>query len=272
MSLKVARHKSNFGGKVRSTDSRTPMADIFLSYERSDYARAQKIAQALERYGWSVWWDRNLLGGVHFDKAIEQALETARCVIVLWSKASVSSNWVKDEAHEGARRGILVPVLIDEVQIPIGFRQIHAVRLVDSRDYSLTSEFRELRESVSDLLGRAVSAGTPRSQASDPKRFFRGEIRNVRTYIGWAIAATLVFWPIGCYAVYLSIRAKFALKRADLETAQMYASRARKWGMGTVVAAMCVFVVAAIRSVVNPDHPDHPGHLTRPRHPTEIRD
>src|SRR5262249_46783184 len=116
-----------------------------------------------------------------FDKAIEQALETARCVIVLWSKASVSSNWVKDEAHEGAKRRILVPVLIDEVQIPIGFRRIHAVRLVHSKDYSLSSECRELRDSVSDLLGRAASAGTPRSQASDPKRFFRGEIRNVRT-------------------------------------------------------------------------------------------
>ena len=81
------------------------MVDIFISYERSDYARAQKIAEALGQHGWSVWWDRMLLAGDHFDKTIQQALDAARCVVVLSSKSSVLSGWVKDEASEGAKRG-----------------------------------------------------------------------------------------------------------------------------------------------------------------------
>ena len=107
------------------------MADIFISYERSDYAKAQRIAEALGQHGWSVWWDRMLLAGDRFDKAIQQALHTAKCVVVLWSKTSISSDWVKDEAFEGAKRGILVPVLIDDVEIPFGFRQMHAARLTN---------------------------------------------------------------------------------------------------------------------------------------------
>jgi TIR domain len=82
------------------------MADIFISYERLDRARAQRVAEALEQHGWSVWWDRKLLAGDPFDKTIQQALDVARCVIVLWSKTSVSSGWVKDEASEGAKRSI----------------------------------------------------------------------------------------------------------------------------------------------------------------------
>jgi hypothetical protein len=130
------------------------MADIFISYERSDYARAEKIAEALGQHGWSVRWDRMLLAGDRFDKSIQKALGAARCVIVLWSKTSVSSDWVKDEAFEGAKRGILVPVLIDDVEIPFGFRQIHAARLTNCKASSSAPEFHEVLDAVSQLLGR----------------------------------------------------------------------------------------------------------------------
>jgi hypothetical protein len=40
------------------------MADIFISYARPDRARAKALAEALERNGWSVWWDRGILLGV----------------------------------------------------------------------------------------------------------------------------------------------------------------------------------------------------------------
>ena len=83
-----------------------PMADIFLSYERSDYPRAQKIAAALEQHGWSVWWDRKLMGGARFDKAIEHALSAARCVITLWSKGSVSSDWLNSNKGTKSDMGV----------------------------------------------------------------------------------------------------------------------------------------------------------------------
>src|SRR5512145_453969 len=90
------------------------MSDIFLSYASADRERVRPLVRALERHGWSVWWDRTILPGRTFDQVIEEALAAARCVIVVWSQHSVDSDWVKTEAAEGARRRMLVPVLLDE--------------------------------------------------------------------------------------------------------------------------------------------------------------
>lgn len=81
------------------------MSEIFLSYAREDRSIAAQLAGALRARGWSVWWDREIATGKPFDDAIENALAGARCVIVLWSAASVASDWVKSEASEGRARG-----------------------------------------------------------------------------------------------------------------------------------------------------------------------
>ena len=67
------------------------MTKIFLSYDREDLPTARKLAGALEQSGHSVWWDRHIKGGLQFASEIEQALEAADVVIVLWSKNSVES-------------------------------------------------------------------------------------------------------------------------------------------------------------------------------------
>ena len=107
------------------------MADIFMSYSRVDLPRARQFEQALEQCGWSVFWDRELLPGEGYRRAIEHELKQARCVIVLWSRASVESEWVIDEAESGKQNGRLVSVRIDDVEMPLGFRQLHAATLVE---------------------------------------------------------------------------------------------------------------------------------------------
>ena len=67
------------------------MSSIFISYSQSDRAKAQMLATALEREGWSVWWDPKIPPGKTFDEVVEKALERAKCVIVLWSRTSVTS-------------------------------------------------------------------------------------------------------------------------------------------------------------------------------------
>lgn len=75
------------------------MTDIFISYASVDRPTARRLADALETRGWSVWWDhRSLRVGQHFDRVIEEAIHGARVVVVVWSKASVESEWVRDEA------------------------------------------------------------------------------------------------------------------------------------------------------------------------------
>jgi hypothetical protein len=130
------------------------MSDIFVSYASEDRARAKVLAGALERQGWSVWWDRRIAPGKQFSQVIKEAIDEAKCIIVLWSKESVKSAWVQNEAAEGARREILVPALIDDVEIPFEFRRIQAARLVDWEGRSPHPEFDILLEAVCAILGQ----------------------------------------------------------------------------------------------------------------------
>jgi TolB-like protein/tetratricopeptide (TPR) repeat protein len=107
------------------------MPDIFLSYCREDQPVARHFAQGLEREGFSVWWDQALSAGEAFDKTTEKALKDARAVVVLWSKASVDSRWVRSEATLADRYGTLVPATIEECDRPIMFELTHTADLVN---------------------------------------------------------------------------------------------------------------------------------------------
>jgi adenylate cyclase len=97
------------------------MADIFISYTRDEHAQARQFAEAFEREGYSVWWDITLRSGEAFDEAIERALRAAKAVVVLWSKKSTVSRWVRAEATLADRNGTLVPVMIEPCERPIMF-------------------------------------------------------------------------------------------------------------------------------------------------------
>ena len=97
------------------------MSDIFISYSSQDRNRILPLVEVLEQQGWSVWWDRKIPIGKTWDQVIEEAIDAAKCVVVVWSETSVSREWVKIEASEAHRRKILVPVMIDDVRIPLAF-------------------------------------------------------------------------------------------------------------------------------------------------------
>jgi tetratricopeptide (TPR) repeat protein len=109
------------------------LAKIFLSYARQDAARAQRAARALESAGHEVWWDRNIGAGSRFSAEIDTALLGADMVVVLWSTTSILSAWVQDEAAAGRDSGRLIPVLIDAVEPPLGFRQYQSLDLSGAR-------------------------------------------------------------------------------------------------------------------------------------------
>ncbi len=134
---------------------------IFLSYASADRSMAKAIADALSEHGWPIWWDRTIPPGKTFDQIIESALNRAACIIVLWSRESVLSDWVKTEASEGARRGILIPVLLQDVVIPLEFRRIQAASLADWQPSKSHEGFESLLRSVSEMRGLRKRGATP---------------------------------------------------------------------------------------------------------------
>ena len=145
------------------------MSDIFISYSSKDRGKAKDIAEALVQQGFSVWWDRSILPGETFDTVIGEALDAAKCVIVLWSKTSVFSDWVKIEATEGEQRGILIPVLIDDVKMPLRFRLMHAANLRDWEGISPHPGFDNLLKAIAGILGRplAMQSGQKTNEVRD---------------------------------------------------------------------------------------------------------
>ena len=129
------------------------MSDIFISYASQDRPRAHGLAQALAQQGWSVWWDRTIPSGKRFDQVIPEALAAARCIVVLWSRQSVTSDWVLEEAEEGRKRQILVPIFIEDVLPPMGFRRIQAADLLAWDAKPTAPAFQKLVADIATILG-----------------------------------------------------------------------------------------------------------------------
>ena len=60
-------------------------------------------------------------------------------MIVAWSNYSITSGWVKEEANDAKERGVLVPVFLESVKAPLGFRGIQAADLTDWKPGSSSS-------------------------------------------------------------------------------------------------------------------------------------
>ena len=128
------------------------MNNVFISYAREDAEAARMVADALEKAKLSVWWDRRIPPGKTWDEAIGRALDAAACVIVLWSRTSVESRYVREEAVRAASRNCLIPVLLEEVVPPFGFGLIQAADLSGWRGDEHDPKFAELLAGVSALM------------------------------------------------------------------------------------------------------------------------
>lgn len=97
------------------------MPDVFISYNHADKDAARWFAEAFRKEGFDVWWDATIKSGEAYDQVTEDALRSAKAVVVLWSKTSVVSRWVRAEATLADRSQTLVPVMIEPCERPIMF-------------------------------------------------------------------------------------------------------------------------------------------------------
>ena len=133
------------------------MSDVFLSYASEDRPRVETLARALETEGFSVWWDRHIPPGTTWDKVIEASLDEAKCVVVVWTRTSVESDWVRNEAGEARKRKNLIPVLLENVTIPLAFRRIQTLSLTDWSGTVPNEGFSGLVDGITRMLGQPVA-------------------------------------------------------------------------------------------------------------------
>ncbi len=139
----------------------TAPPDIFLSYNREDQAVARRFAEAFEREGFSVWWDATLRSGEAYDEVTENALRAAKAVVVLWSKKSVVSRWVRAEATLADRNKTLVPAMIEPCDRPIMFELTQTADLSHWQGTVADPEWIAFLADVRQFIGR--SSGPARS-------------------------------------------------------------------------------------------------------------
>lgn len=136
------------------------MADIFISYSRDDRPRVEPLAEALVSAGYSVWWDRNLAGGSRYLNETEAELKAAKAVLVVWTKTSVGSHWVADEAGAGRDTGRLLPISLDGTAPPLGFRQFQVIDFSHWKPGN-EAQLTELRSALGRLIGSSGSTPPP---------------------------------------------------------------------------------------------------------------
>jgi tetratricopeptide (TPR) repeat protein len=130
------------------------MADVFVSYKAEDRRRISALVDALERDGFSVWWDAHVGAGQDWRDRIACELDAAKCVIVAWSQGSVgpAGRFVRDEAGRALHRGVYLPIKLDPVDPPLGFGETQVVSLIGWRGSRSAAPYRALVSAVGAVV------------------------------------------------------------------------------------------------------------------------
>lgn len=155
-------------GKKGAPTGDVPRLQLFFSYSRTDQKQAVPLIRALEQQGFAVWWDGLLEGGDNFLPTTEAALHNADAVVVLWSKTSIDSHWVRDEATVGRDSRRLVPLSMDGSQPPLGFRQFQVIDVTKWNGKAIAPEVRRIASAIAAVSGAPAVNSVSATASSGP--------------------------------------------------------------------------------------------------------
>ena len=132
---------------------------VFISYATEDRNRVEPLVKYLADTDFDVWWDREIEVGTSFRSDIQNSLDEAACVVVIWTVASVDKDFVRSEASIGQAQGILLPVRLDaNARIPVGFTELQHLDLT-LWDGTEGTAIRGLVERIRSLVARGSGSG-----------------------------------------------------------------------------------------------------------------
>lgn len=192
-------------GRIDADETRSGQRpSVFVSYSRVDLDRSRPVITLLEAAGFDVWWDGRLEGGENYLVTTETALESADCVVVLWSQQSVVSHWVRDEAQRGRERGCLVPLSLDGTMAPLGFRQFQLLDIAGWSGDPAAQEAQRILAAVRSKAGQTAPGPAPTSPLAVAAIPVSGPVLSRRAALiggtGLAGAAAITAgWAIGLF-------------------------------------------------------------------------
>jgi TolB-like protein len=163
----------------------TVLTNVFISYERGAETTARQVADLLRRRGLEVWLDADLPPNRAYADVIQEHLNAAKAVLVLWSKAGRESEWVRAEADEARTAHKLVQATLDGALPPMPFNQIHCADLKGWRGDPEAAAWVKVALAVDSMVGIAPASAPTRT--TPPRRQRRPAI-----WIGLALTAVVV--------------------------------------------------------------------------------
>jgi TolB-like protein/Flp pilus assembly protein TadD len=172
------------------------MADVFISYARADQKAARRLAAALQKAGYTVWWDADLPAHRTYSEEIESRLREAQAVVVLWSREAASSQWVRAEADLGRNDDKLVQLSLDGTIPPLPFNQIQCADLTGWRGGTRHPGMSKALDSVAALV---AGPSRPRAERERPGPWWKSPRGRVAAAIGallLLVAAAVLLAPM----------------------------------------------------------------------------
>ena len=105
------------------------MAQVFISYERGAEAMARGAGELLRAQGHQTWSDAEIPPHRDYGDVIQDRLNAADVVLVLWSDGAAHSHWVRAEADYALAHRKLVQASLDATSLPLPFNRIQYARL-----------------------------------------------------------------------------------------------------------------------------------------------
>lgn len=132
------------------------MADVFVSYAREDEPQAKRAAEAIRALGYRAWRDDELPPHRTYAEVIEERLNSADAVVVLWSAHAKTSQWVRAEADTARNCGTLIQASLDGTIPPIPFNQIQCADLSGWLGETEAPGWHKLVGSIQEIAGRVI--------------------------------------------------------------------------------------------------------------------
>lgn len=157
---------------LASSGHRAPR--VFLSHSHTDKRIVLEVAQGLQAAGINVWLDdAELKLGDSLITKIERGLDSADYVAFFLSKASLRSQWARQELNVAISRqvsadrgAVILPILLEEVEIPSLLRD---VMYLDMRDGNIGLGVKKLISAISrHQIERSHTHRTPTNRYFNP--------------------------------------------------------------------------------------------------------